>query len=125
MPCAMAGMQGIVWNNPCPAVEGRQSGDEIERFEDNVRGAVAVGGLDVHGRTNTAGAWMRRSGQLVAHVPAWGERQALLRDRRATDGAAQPFELPAGRVNAYPGDGAKIPYSSYRRSSRNSGIEAD
>ena len=45
--------------------QGRQPGDEIERFEDDVRGAVTVGGL-----------------QLVAHVPAWGERQALLRDRR-------------------------------------------
>jgi len=57
----MAGMQGIVWNNPCPAVEGRQSGDEVERFEDDVRGAVAVGGLDVHGRTNAAGGRMPRA----------------------------------------------------------------
>ena len=55
-----------------------QSCDEIQRLEEHMRGAVRVGRL-----------------QLVAYQAARGERQALLRERRAADVAAQPLELAA------------------------------
>jgi hypothetical protein len=36
----MAGMQGIVRNNPCPAVEGGEASDEVDGFEQHVGGAI-------------------------------------------------------------------------------------
>jgi len=54
----------------------RRSG-EVERFEDDMGGAIAV-----------------RCLELVADVAIGGERQALFRDRRAADVTAQPLEPP-------------------------------
>jgi hypothetical protein len=53
-----------------------ESGAEVERLEEHVGGAVAVGGLEG-----------------VAEVAAGGERQALVREGRATDIATQALEL--------------------------------
>jgi len=58
--------------------QGRQPRDEVQRLEDDVRGAVAVRGLE-----------------LVADVAVRRARQALLRDGRTADVAAQPLELLA------------------------------
>ena len=53
--------------------QGGQSGDEVQRLEDDVGGAVAIGGFDVQGCTNAAGAWMRRSGQLIPYLALCGQ----------------------------------------------------
>lgn len=58
--------------------QGRQPGDEIQWLEDDVCRAVAV-----------------RCLQLVTDVPIGRQRQALFRDGRPTDVAAEPFELLA------------------------------
>ena len=51
--------------------QGGEPGDEVQRLEDDMGGAIAVRRLE-----------------LVADVAMGRERQALFRDRRATDGAA-------------------------------------
>ena len=53
-----------------------EPGDEVQGLEDDMGGAVAIGGL-----------------QLVAHLSTGRSRQALFRYRRAADVAAQPFQL--------------------------------
>ena len=60
--------------DPGPGHQGGQPGDKIERLEDDVRRAVPIWGF-----------------QLVADISVRRERQALFRNRRAADVAAQPF----------------------------------
>jgi hypothetical protein len=68
-----------------------QPGDEIQRLEEHLRGAVRVGRL-----------------QLVAHQAAGGEPQPRLRQCRAADAPLQAFErtgaqiIPRGCIHAPP-----------------------
>lgn len=56
--------------------QGCQLGDEIQRLENDMRGAIAIRGF-----------------QFVPDIAIRGEREALFRNSRAADIAAQPFEL--------------------------------
>ena len=53
-----------------------QPGDEVQRFEDDMCGAITVRRL-----------------KLLTDIIIWHQRQALFRDRRADNVAAQAFQL--------------------------------
>ena len=65
-------MRALLWH------QGSETGDEVERLEDDVRGAIAV-----------------RCLELVTHLAIGGERQAFFRHCWAGNVAAQTFQLPA------------------------------
>ena len=64
--------------DPRPGHQGGKPGNEVQGLEEDVRGPVPVRRLE-----------------LIADVAVGRQRQALFRDRRSGDVAAQPFQLLA------------------------------
>ena len=91
----MVGMQGIVGNNPCPAVEGGQARDEVLGLEEAAPGILPPAAF-VHPCTaDVGGAITERPFELEHHQPVAVDAQALLGDRRSGHVAAYALELGA------------------------------
>ena len=73
--------------------QGGQTGDEVQGLEDDVRGAVTVGRLELVAPAHPCARDISDSIHVITHVAIGGERQAFFRHWRAGDVAAQPLQL--------------------------------
>jgi hypothetical protein len=81
----------------CFGCQGGQPGDEVQRLEDDVRGAMPKTPAALAGLASAV-----RCLELVTNIAIRRERQPLFRDRRTTDVAASARKWSVVLLHPYP-----------------------